>query len=401
MERILIVYPHAQWLKAASALLKGRDFQTFEDYAKALEHLDTSPAYAVVCCGLDDRLAVRIFEKALERNEQARLIGIIRNKDQVKEFALKWKKARQPEFLGETFTVSDFQQLQLIKKLPHDESEILSTKSAQNDLPLFHQPSQSKPDDLAAKSAENDFPVLIEGEPGTGKRTVAFHIHRLSMRGKARMPFRIVHCSEASIAGCLFGDSYTQSADQAQARPSPVEQAEGGTIILAGAEQLSNASQLALLEFLEGVSLGIAQLPLGRAIPPDVRVIATCNRALRPTLDRGFRSDLFYGLSSNYIRLLSLRERPDEIDGLVSGFLKSIRSRNRGLEAGVADNSGESSSQFSPRAKAILRSYQWPGNIRELQFVIQYAALRATGQIDVAHLPPWVVNSTGRTGSPV
>ena len=370
MERILIAYPHTEWLKAALTVLNEREIVTFESYSKALEHVTKGPVYGTVCCGLSDKLSPQIFEKALERNARTRLIGIVRNLDQVNQFAQEWRKGHKDqelEMLADPLVVAE-----VLKIFPPQSTVIEGF--------------------LDERCASNDWPVLIEGEPGTGKKRLAAQIHRLSSRSKAE--FRIVQCDERPVEGRLFARCKSPGCGAGPPEDSTVEQAEGGTVILAGVEQLQSASQLLLLELLEQ-QLTPAGSRIGRM---DVRIIATANRSLRTVLDDLIRSDLFYALSANYIRLQPMRERPEDLERLAVEFVKRFRQETRDpdLIAGAAGAGLED--LFSPHAVSILRSYPWPDNIPELKFALQYAFLRTRDQIDASHLPPWIVNRAARIG---
>ncbi len=219
--------------------------------------------------------------------------------------------------------------------------------------------------------AGTDMAVLIQGETGTGKELVARAIHRYSSRCGG--PFLAVNCSLLSgelIASELFG--HEKGAFTGADRPvqGKVEVAEGGTLLLDEVGDLSGEAQARLLRFLDdGEFYRVGSAQPRRA---DVRVLAATNRPLRPAALAGqFRRDLFFRLCAVTIELPPLRERGEDLELLIEHFL--ARSNVSGITA---------------PAREALRSYWFPGNVRELRTAIEHASAMA-GQrpISVEHLP--------------
>jgi DNA-binding NtrC family response regulator len=237
--------------------------------------------------------------------------------------------------------------------------------------------SMAKVKDIIGKVAVTDSPVLIEGESGTGKELVAAAIHRLSSR--AKRSFIPVNCSaipqdllESEFFGHVRGAFSGAVADAL----GLFRGADEGTIFLDEIAELSPSLQVKLLRVLQEMQVR----PVGstKAFPVDVRVIAATNRDLERAMTEGtFRQDLFYRLNVVRIMLPPLRDRRDDIQVLVSHFLRRF---NRRFHRDVRS--------MTPDALAALSAYSFPGNVRELENLIERAyAMGAREQIGLTDLP--------------
>jgi DNA-binding NtrC family response regulator len=231
--------------------------------------------------------------------------------------------------------------------------------------------------DVIAKMATTDSPVLIEGESGTGKDLAAAAIHRLSSRSKR--PFIPVNCGavppdllESEFFGHVRGAFSGAVADHLGLFRS----ADGGTIFLDEVAELPPPLQVKLLRVLEEKEIR----PVGsaRSHTVDVRVVAATNRMLDQALKDGtLRTDLFYRLDVVRIVMPPLRERKGDIPALMSYFLRQLNQRFARDVRGL-----------SPEATAALMAYHYPGNVRELENLLERAyALGAREQITLADLP--------------
>ena len=228
--------------------------------------------------------------------------------------------------------------------------------------------------DLAARVADSTISVLIEGESGTGKELFAHFIHEKSSR--SQQAFVKVNCAaipEQLLESELFGHvrgAYTGAVKDRQGR---FELANGGTIFLDEIADLSLGIQGKLLRVLQSKEFE----RLGESVSQkvDVRVIAATNRNLEEAMKEGaFREDLFYRLNAVRLKLVPLRERPEDLPILIPHFLQMF------AKASVVD--------LTPEAMKALRSYRWSGNVRELEHVIERSVLLAqNGMIELAHLP--------------
>ena len=239
---------------------------------------------------------------------------------------------------------------------------------------------------LTKRAAPMSVPVLLQGETGTGKELFARAVHDWSRR-KER-PFVAFNCaafSPALIDDALFGHQQGAFTDAKEARPGYFEAAHGGTMFLDEIGEMPLDVQPKLLRTLEVKK--ITRLGDTAEIPTDVRVIAATNRDLKAECDAGrFRQDLFFRLSKVTVLIPPLRSRGDDI-ALLAEHLCRRACRETGRKA-----------RLSPEAIAKLKSYSWPGNIRELDNVI-FNALMTAGSDEIGaeavSLPEQVASLSG------
>jgi len=214
------------------------------------------------------------------------------------------------------------------------------------------------------KVAGLDSTVLILGKTGTGKELVARALHRRSKR--ANRPFIRINCAaipQSLIASELFGHEKGAFTGALQRRVGRFEAANGGTLFLDEVGELPMETQIALLRVLQEKEFEL--VGSNHPISVDVRVIAATNRDLRAAVAAGtFRRDLFYRLAVFPIRVPSLRERVEDIPLLVQYFV-----------ARYCKESGKCIRHIGKQTLEHLRNYHWPGNIRELQNVVERALL--------------------------
>jgi len=219
--------------------------------------------------------------------------------------------------------------------------------------------------------------VLIEGETGTGKELIANAIHHNSPRAEG--PFIKVNCaalSEGLLESELFGHVKGAFTGAINDRAGRFELAGGGTLFLDEVGDITPHTQVKLLRVLqEGEFERVGGI---KTIKVDVRVITATNKDLKALVDRGaFREDLFYRLKVVPIRLPALRERKDDIPLLVRHFIDKF---NREMSMEVR--------HISPAAMELLMEYEYPGNIRELEHIIEHAFVRCQGNtVSPEHLP--------------
>ena len=217
--------------------------------------------------------------------------------------------------------------------------------------------------------------VLLTGASGTGKEVIARVIHAWSPRRER--PFVPVHCAalaESLLESELFGHERGAFTGASAARKGRFEMADGGTLFLDEVGEIAPAVQVKLLRVLQ--ERVVERVGGGRAVPVDVRVIAATNRDLRAMVAEGtFREDLYYRIDVFPLRLPSLAERPDAILPLAGHFLARYAARF-----------GKKVDRFSEAARGGLLHYGWPGNIRELQNVVERAVILARGEIDLGDL---------------
>ncbi|MDY7565591.1 sigma-54 dependent transcriptional regulator [Pseudomonas sp. RTC3] len=212
--------------------------------------------------------------------------------------------------------------------------------------------------------APSEASVLIIGETGTGKELVARHIHNLSAR--RNRPFVAVNCgafSESLVEAELFGHEKGAFTGALSAKAGWFEEANGGTLFLDEIGDLPMPIQVKLLRVLQ--EREVVRLGSRKSIPIDVRVLAATNVQLEKAINAGhFREDLYYRLDVVSLELSPLRERPGDILPLTRHFIEVYSKRL-----------GYGPISISAEAEHKLRSYSWPGNIRELENVIHHTLL--------------------------
>jgi transcriptional regulator with GAF, ATPase, and Fis domain len=230
--------------------------------------------------------------------------------------------------------------------------------------------------EIAEKAAPTDLPVLIDGESGTGKELMAKVIHANGSRAdKAYISVNCGAIPESLIESELFGHKRGAFTGAATDRKGKFESAHKGTIFLDEIGELPLQGQVKLLRVLQ--SHEIQRVGSDEAMIVDARIVAATNKNLRKLIEQGqFREDLFYRLSVIHVTLPPLRERRDEIPLLLAYYgdeaAEVLKRRPVGL---------------SPRLRAFLLEYAYPGNIRELRNLVYRLACLAGDSADLAHLP--------------
>lgn len=218
--------------------------------------------------------------------------------------------------------------------------------------------------------SQTDTTVLITGESGTGKELAARAIHLNSPRKTG--PFIAVNCSafaESLIESELFGHEKGAFTGAIKTKIGKFELAQGGTLFLDEIGDLSIAVQTKLLRVLE--TREFERVGGNKLIKMDTRIIAATNKNLSEEIANGrFREDLFYRINVINIHLPPLRERMDDLPLIINHFIESFNQRfNKNIK------------QFSSAAFDILMEYNWPGNIRELENVIEHCFVLCSGDI--------------------
>jgi formate hydrogenlyase transcriptional activator len=221
-----------------------------------------------------------------------------------------------------------------------------------------------------AKVAPTDSTVLITGETGTGKELIARAVHKRSKR--CGRPFISVNCAALAptlVSSELFGHEKGAFTGATQRRLGRFEMAEGGTIFLDEVGELLPDTQAALLRVLQ--EREFERVGGGQHVQVDVRVIAATNRDLSAAVSNGtFRQDLLYRLNVFPIEMPPLRERKDDILILVEYFVQRYANR-----------AGRNIRSIDQKTLDLLQSYDWPGNIRELQNVIERSIILSSADV--------------------
>ena len=235
--------------------------------------------------------------------------------------------------------------------------------------------------EFIGRVARKSSTVLIRGESGTGKEVVARAIHRNSRRSAG--PFVALNCAavpEDLLESEFFGFEKGAFTGAMSQKKGKIELASGGTLFLDEIGDMKPSMQVKLLRVLQEREFervgGLAPIHV------DIRVVAATNRDLESAVENGeFRNDLYYRLKVLSVTIPPLRDRPEDILPLTIHFLSKYAKEHERDVRGV-----------SPDAQTILQRYDWPGNIRELQHVIEAAVVLGSGELVVARdLPPEVV----------
>ncbi len=217
---------------------------------------------------------------------------------------------------------------------------------------------------IAAKAARSRAPVLIEGEGGVGKEVVADAIHAASPR--ARQPYLKINCGAISpnlLDSVLFGHEKDAFAGAFDRRVGIIQQAENGTVFLDEVDQLPTETQIRLVRLLTENEIQPLGSPHSYRI--DVRVLSASNSDLVARLESGaFREDLYYRMNVVQLRIPPLRERTSDIPALARHFLGRMATQPGLRSLGITDE-----------ALSLLKAYNWPGNVRQLQSALFRAAV--------------------------
>ncbi len=225
--------------------------------------------------------------------------------------------------------------------------------------------------------APSDATVLILGETGTGKELVAKAIHHLSLRAEKR--FLAINCgafSEELLANELFGHEREAFTGARGVKKGLLEAASGGTVLLDEIGEMPASMQVKLLRVLQEKTL--MRVGATSEIPVDIRVLAATNKDLKGEVERGaFRQDLYYRINVVTLQVPPLVERQDDIPLLTQHFLRKY-----------AEAQGKAVDKIAPEVMQVLLHYEFPGNIRELENIMERAVtLCAGGVIEMQHLP--------------
>lgn len=268
--------------------------------------------------------------------------------------------------------VETFRDLSLLEELRKE----LTSRFQIGDM-VSRSPVMQKIFKLIPQIAESNSTVLIEGETGTGKELLARAIHDLSLR-KSK-PFVAINCGglpDTLLESELFGYKAGAFTDAVKDKPGYFAVARGGTILLDEIGEISLAFQIRLLRILEDWEYQ----PLGAVKPEkaDVRIISATHKDLSSMIqDKEFRQDLFYRINVVCLKLPPLRDRMEDIPLLVERFIERMnRLRGRSIIG------------ISPEALRLLMSHDFPGNVRELENIIEHAfVVCPDGIIQARHLP--------------
>ena len=234
---------------------------------------------------------------------------------------------------------------------------------------------------LVQRVAPSEASVLITGESGTGKELIAQAIHRLSNRAQgALIDLNCAAFQETLLESELFGYEAGAFSGAKARKLGLIELADGGTLFLDEVTELPSGLQAKLLRAIE--TRTFFRVGGVRKVEVNVRIVAATNRNLDTVVaDGAFRADLLYRINSFQIHLAPLRERPEDVEPIMQHMLKQLTA---------------TPTEVAPEALESLRSYSWPGNVRQLRNCLERAVLLSNdGRITPGELPPEVARTNG------
>ena len=337
---------------------EGHEVDTAEDGAAGLEMADKEKYNAIFCDikmpGMD---GMEVLDKLVAAGIDAAVVMISGHGDI--DTAVECMKKGAFDFIQKPL---DLNRILITLKNATDkvslvkENKMLKKKVYGADMIGNSEPMQ-RIREIIAKVAPTDARVLITGANGSGKELVARNLHQQSRR--SAMPFIEVNCAAIPselIESELFGHEKGSFTSAIKQHKGKFEQADGGTLFLDEIGDMSLAAQAKVLRVLQERKL--SRVGSDKDIEVDVRVVAATNKDLAEEIKKGtFREDLYHRLSVILIKVPSLDERKDDIPVLIDHFVKKY-----------TESSGPRS--FSPEAIKLLQQKSWPGNIRELDNVV-------------------------------
>ncbi len=351
---------------------QGHRVATAENVASALEQLSARPFDLVMCdLRLPDGNGLDVLRQA--RHRQIEVPFIIITAHTTPQHAMDALRAGAAEYLSKPFNVEDLKQV--VAKLLNAVGE--KPKAPEITEFIGTSPSMKRIMEMVPRVAATPSTVLITGDSGTGKELLAQAIHARTPR--ANGPLLSVNCGalpEGLLESELFGHMRGSFTGAVRDHDGLFAQANGGAIFLDEVGELTPAIQVKLLRVLQERRVR----PVGgsREVVVDVRVMAATNRDLHAAVKEGlFREDLFYRLNVIHLQLPPLRRRQEDIPILARHFV--VRTCERfAIPA----------KRLSPDTVRVLQAHSWPGNIRELENVIERTvALESTDMISSGSLP--------------
>ncbi len=299
----------------------------------------------------------KLFRNVIETEEYLSISGDIISRHHKKipvHFTVSPLKNESGDPAGLLVFIEDISALQCFDKKRHNMACL--------DKILGHSPKMQEMFELLPVLAHTDATVLITGETGTGKDMIAEAIHNASKR--SRYPFIKVNCGalpESLLESELFGHVRGAFTGAVKDKPGLFRMAQDGTIFLTEIGDLPLTLQVKLLSVLDDMEF----FPVGggKKVRVNVRIIAATHRSLRVLVKKGeFREDLFYRLNVLRLHLPVLREREGDIRLLLDFFMREFST---GLHKSIKG--------YTPKALNILTAYAYPGNVRELRNIVEYA----------------------------
>ncbi|WP_022663585.1 sigma-54-dependent transcriptional regulator [Desulfospira joergensenii] len=383
--KIMIIDDDPVTLKRLRQLLErqGYGVSSYSDPVRALKHMEKNAYHLVVTdvkmAGMDGMDLMITVKTRFPGTDVILMTGYASI-----GHAVEATREGATDYLEKPFTPEAF--LKAVKKTlerigSQQEKGILEDlKSDSADIPVIigNSPKIKEIENLVQQIAPTDCNVLITGDSGSGKELVAKLIHAASSRSKG--PFVAVNCgafTETLLDNELFGHEKGAFTGAVATHPGLLESADKGTILLDEIGEMPHSMQVKLLRALQEKEL--IRVGGNNAVSFDVRVISATAKDLKAEVEAGgFRKDMFYRINVVNIELPGLKERPEDIPLLAYHILNRLNQRQ-----------GNQIRRISSRAMSLLENYVFPGNVRELENILERAAAISTGQdIRACDLPP-------------
>lgn len=369
---ILVVEDDPALAQTITTLLEVEGYSVREarSSAEALEHLAGGNFPIVISdIYLDERTGLDILRRSRALNPQGSVI-LITGKGSL-ETVLEATRAGAFDYLAKPFPLDQLVQSVRNAEAAWRHSAPPAAASFQGDMPALvgNSPPMVEVYKFISRVAETDTTVLLQGETGTGKELVARTIHESGQRRDHR--FVVVDCGALPatlLESELFGSVRGAFTGADRDRAGLLESADQGTLFLDEIGEIDPAFQLRLLRFLQEREIRPVGSSVARRV--DVRTIAASNRDLRRLVaENKFREDLWYRLHVTSLFLAPLRERSEDIPPLISRFLEIFQERfGRAI-------------RLSEDAVKLALQYPWPGNVRQLQNVLERMAILHSGPV--------------------
>jgi DNA-binding NtrC family response regulator len=367
----------------------GYRVQVAPDGEAALRRLEESNVDVLLCDINMPRMdGMELLRRVHERPNPPEVIMLTGNG--TIETAVEAMKMGAYDYLTKPYTINELdvrvRQAAEKRRLRVDNQRLREQLARQSALPEIVSVSQTMREAvrLVERVAPSDASVLITGESGTGKELIAHAIHRLSTRADAS--FIDLNCAafqESLLESELFGYEAGAFSGAKGRKLGLIELADGGTLFLDEVTELPAPLQAKLLRAIE--TRTFFRVGGVRKVEVNVRIVAATNRNLDTVIaDGSFRSDLLYRINGFQISLPPLRERPEDIEPLTEHTLKQLSA---------------APPEITPEARAALRAYSWPGNVRQLRNCLERGVLLANNNlITLDELPPEVARPSVGAG---
>lgn len=375
LPRILVVDDDPLVIRLAQSLFDDGRFTLLAARSgeQALAQLSQRPSVLILDNVLPDLDGLAVLAEARQRDPHLPVIFITARG--TSQTAIEAMKRGAFDYLHKPLDLAVLEhQVQLAleaRRLMHEPVVIAAENSGQQNLEALvgHGPLMSEVFKAIGRAASRDVPVLLQGETGTGKALVARAIYQNSARSDKA--FRVVKCNDfepLQLDQELFGLDAAGTGEQV----GRLEQCAGGTLLLEEISELSPLVQSKLFRLLTTGSFERGSF--GRQISSNVRLLCTTSQDLEPLVaQRQFRADLYYALRSLAVTLPPLRQRREDLPALVDHFVQRFMH--------FSTQHNQQQVRVSPEAIELLVGHDWPGNLDELQSVLQQALIENTGTV--------------------